>query len=187
MRIAGEARPRLFALVGGVALGTSARPAGANAFTQNVDITFDKLEANVGAIPGLPQGYVIDAAFRGTRRGGNIIRNNLKAVYILTRPGDRAQETTSALFQWHKDGSSPGDDEPDSLSGEVTVKKKYLLTTPTRQVKTYRGRWHITSAEGLYGAIFKTGSGTVTGRDDCTAAGCRGFIRFKGTLSSRRG
>src|SRR5215207_7857896 len=98
MRIAGETRPRLFALVVGVALGTSALPAGANALTQNVDITFEKLEANVGAIPGLPQGYVIDAAFRGTRRGGNIIRNNLKAVYILTRPrGSRARNDVRAL------------------------------------------------------------------------------------------
>jgi hypothetical protein len=50
-------------------------------------------------------------------------------------------------------------------------------------VKTYRGRWTIVDGQGIYGAVFrKGGSGTVIGRDDCTRSGCKGYIRFKGTL-----
>jgi hypothetical protein len=166
-----------------VAAAAAALPAAAQARKLDVDVKFDKLEANIGPIPGLPDGTVIDAAFRDTERGP-IIPDQLKAVYLATTPEERSKDTTSSYFEWHMVGSKPGDEEQDSLRGELTVKKKYILTVPgRRQVKTYRGRWTIVDGQGIYGAVFrKGGSGTVIGRDDCTSAGCKGYIHFKGTL-----
>jgi hypothetical protein len=165
------------------AAAAAALPAAAQAREVDVDVKFDKLEANIGAIPGLPEGTIVDAAFRHTRHGP-IIPDQLKAVYLATTPEERSKDTTSSYFEWHMVGSKPGDDEPDSLRGELTVKKKYILTVPgQRQVKSYRGTWTIADGQGIYGAVFrKGGSGTVIGRDDCTASGCKGYIRFKGTL-----
>src|SRR4051794_4053498 len=165
------------------AAATAALPAAAQARKLDVDVKFDRLEANIGAIPGLPDGTIVDAAFRATKHGP-IIPDQLRAVYLATTPEERNKDTTTSYFEWHEVGSKPGDDEEDSLRGELTVKKKYILTVPgRRQVKSYRGHWTIVDGQGIYGAVFsKGGSGTVVGRDDCTSSGCKGYIRFKGTL-----
>jgi hypothetical protein len=170
-----------------VVAAAAALPAAAQARELEVDVKFDKLEANIGAIPGLPDG-IVDAAFRDTDTGGGrergkVIDDQLKAVYLVTTPEERKKDKTSSYFEWHMVGSKPSDEEPDSLRGELTVKKNYIPAAPGHQAKTFRGHWTIVDGKGYYGALFrKGGSGRVLGKDDCTASGCRGYIRFKGTL-----